>query len=158
MNHFHKCHLNALKLYKKPKWSRSVMSDSLRPHGLYPTRLLCPWDFPGNTTGVDCHFLLQGIFPTQGSNPGLLNYRQTLYCLSHQEIHVYDYLGLLFLQNLGTAAVSVGGWLTPSCKSWLCTSFLNSISNQVFLVAWNCTQRLYWSYGIFYFSWRKWKC
>ena len=35
------------------------------------TRLLCPWDFPGNSTGVDCHFLLQGIFPTQGSNPGL---------------------------------------------------------------------------------------
>ena len=36
----------------------SVVSDSLRPHGLYPTRLLCPWDFPGNRTGVDCHFLL----------------------------------------------------------------------------------------------------
>ena len=34
-------------------------------------RLLCPWDFPGNNTGMDCHFLLQGIFPTQGSNPGL---------------------------------------------------------------------------------------
>ena len=49
-----------------------------------PTRLLCPWDFPGNSTGVDCHFLLQGIFPTQGSNPGLLHCRQTLYSLSHQ--------------------------------------------------------------------------
>ena len=33
------------------------MSDSLRPHRLEPTRLLCPWDFPGNSTGVDCHFL-----------------------------------------------------------------------------------------------------
>ena len=32
------------------------------------------WDFPGNSTGVDCHFLLQGIFPTQGSNPGLPHY------------------------------------------------------------------------------------
>ena len=42
-----------------------------RPHGLYSTRLLCPWDFPGNSTGVDCHFLLQGIFPNQGLNPGL---------------------------------------------------------------------------------------
>ena len=49
-----------------------------------PTRILCPWDFPGNSTGVDCHFLLQGIFPTQGSNPGLPHCRQTLYCLSHQ--------------------------------------------------------------------------
>ena len=47
----------------------SVMSDSLQPHGLKPTRLLCPWDFPGKNIGVGCHFLLQGIFPTQGSNP-----------------------------------------------------------------------------------------
>ena len=51
---------------RKWKWSRSVVSNSLWPHGLLPTRLLCPWDFPGNSTGVDCHFLLQGIFPTQG--------------------------------------------------------------------------------------------
>ena len=41
------------------KWSHSVMSDSLRPHGLQPTRLLCPWDFPGKSTGVGCYFLLQ---------------------------------------------------------------------------------------------------
>ena len=46
--------------------------------------LLCPWDFPGKSTGVECHFLLQGIFPTQGSIPGLLHCRQTLYRLSHQ--------------------------------------------------------------------------
>ena len=64
------------------------MSDSLRPHGLYPTRLLCPWDFPGNSTGVDCHFLLQGIFPNQGLNPGLPHCRQTLYRLSHQVTQV----------------------------------------------------------------------
>ena len=57
---------------------------TLRPHGLQPTRLLRPWNFPGKSTGVGCHFLLQGIFPTQGSNPGLLNCMQTLYCLSHQ--------------------------------------------------------------------------
>ena len=47
-------------------------------------RLLHPWDFPGNSTGVGCHCLLQGIFPTQGSNPGLLHCRQTLYHLSQQ--------------------------------------------------------------------------
>ena len=46
-------------------------------------RLLCPWDFPGKNTGVGCHFLLQGNFPIQGSNPGLLHCRQTLYRLSH---------------------------------------------------------------------------
>ena len=45
---------------------------------------LCPWDSPGKNAGVGCHFLLQGIFPTQGSNPGLLHCRQTLYPLSHQ--------------------------------------------------------------------------
>ena len=49
-------------------FSRSVVSDSLRPHGLQPTRLLCPWDFPGKNTGVGCPFLFQGIFLTQGSN------------------------------------------------------------------------------------------
>ena len=48
------------------------------------TRLLHPWDFPGKSTRVGCHFLLQGIFLTQGSNPGLLHCRQTLYPLSHQ--------------------------------------------------------------------------
>ena len=47
-------------------------------------RLLHPWNFPGKSTGVGCHFLLQGIFLTPGSNPGLLHCRQTLYRLSHQ--------------------------------------------------------------------------
>ena len=60
------------------------MSDFLRHHGLQPTRLLCPWDCPGKNTGVGSHSLLQGIFPTQGSNPNLLHCRQIIYCLSHQ--------------------------------------------------------------------------
>ena len=47
--------------------SCSVMSSSLRAHGLKPTRLLCPWNFPGKNTGVASHSLLQGIFPTQVS-------------------------------------------------------------------------------------------
>ena len=56
-------------------------------HGLQPTRLLCPCDFPGKNNGVGCHFLLQGILSTQRLNPHLL---QLLYCkwillpLSHQ--------------------------------------------------------------------------
>ena len=44
----------------------SVMSNSLGPRGLQPTRLICPWNFPGKNAGVGCHFLLQGIFLTQG--------------------------------------------------------------------------------------------
>ena len=59
--------------------SHSVLSDSLRPHGV-----LCPWDSPGKNTGVDSHSLLQRIFPTQGLNPCLLHCRRILHCLSHQ--------------------------------------------------------------------------
>ena len=56
---------------EKWKWSHSVVSDSLRPHELQPTRLLCPWDFPGKSTGVGCHCLLHP------------NLKQALiYCLS----------------------------------------------------------------------------
>ena len=65
--------------------SCSVMSDSLRPHGLWPTRFLCPWDSPGKNTGVSCHFLLQGIFPNQGPNPHLLHCRCMHYHLSHRD-------------------------------------------------------------------------
>ena len=48
------------------------------------TRLLCAWDSPGKSTGVGCHFLLQGIFLTQELNPGLLHCRQILYHLSYE--------------------------------------------------------------------------
>ena len=54
--------------------SHSVMSAFLRPHKREPIRLLCLWNFPGKNTGVGCHFLLQGIFPTQGLNPRLLHH------------------------------------------------------------------------------------
>ena len=46
--------------------------SDLAAAGWYPTRLLCPWDFPGKNTAVSCCALLQGIFLTQGSNPHLL--------------------------------------------------------------------------------------
>ena len=46
--------------------SHSVVSDSLKPHGLQLTRLFCPWDSPGKNSGVACHALVQGIFLTQG--------------------------------------------------------------------------------------------
>ena len=58
----------------------TVAQQSMKEGG----RLLLPWDFPGKSTGVGCHFLLQRIFLTQGSNPGLPHYKQMLYCLSHQ--------------------------------------------------------------------------
>ena len=60
---------------------------SLRSHGLYLVRLLCPWSFPGKNTGVGCHFLLQGFFPTQGMSPQLLHLLpwQVLYHLPRGE-------------------------------------------------------------------------
>ena len=57
----------------------SVMSNSLQPHGLQPSRLLHPWGSSDKNTGVGCHALLQGIFPTQESNSGLLHWRKILY-------------------------------------------------------------------------------
>ena len=82
--HFWVSDKSPLSIQEEGSVSRSVMSDSLRPHGLQPTRLLCPWDFLGKDTGVGCHFILQGIFPTQGWNPGLLHCRQILYRLRYK--------------------------------------------------------------------------
>ena len=62
--------------------SCSVVSSSLQPCGLLALQAVCPWNCPGKNTGVDCHFLLQEIFPTQGSNLGLLNCRRIFYHLS----------------------------------------------------------------------------
>ena len=59
--------------------SRSPMSDTLKPKGLYS-----PWNFPGQNTGVGRLFLLQGIFPTQGSNPDLAHCRWIIYPLSYK--------------------------------------------------------------------------
>ena len=79
-----------------------------------PTTLLRPWDFPSKNTGVGCHRLLQTIFLTQGSNPGLLHCRQTLYCLSYQgshqfavsgdltHTHTYDKIETLLMESLLT--------------------------------------------------------
>ena len=63
---------------KSESGSCSVVSDSLLPHGLYSL-----WNSPGQNTGAGSLSLLQGIFPTQGSNPGLPHYRRILYQLSH---------------------------------------------------------------------------
>ena len=98
------------------------MSDSVRPHGLQPTRLLCPWDFPGKSAGVgaiafsDSLYspwnspgqnagvgslsLLQGTFPTQGSKPGLLHCRQILYIKTIIIINIVQLEKLRFESDL----------------------------------------------------------
>ena len=69
---------------KSESVSHLIMSDFLQPHRLQPTRAFCPWNSPGKNTRVGCYSLPQGTFLTQGLNPGLLHFRQILYCLRNQ--------------------------------------------------------------------------
>ena len=100
----------------------SIVSNYLWPHGLSPTSLPCPWNFPDKNTGVGCHFLLQRIFPIQGLN--LL-----LSCLLHWQADALplSHLGSprskrkcnnnVPMQNWKTIAclslVYIGGWALP---------------------------------------------
>ena len=83
--------------------SRSVVSNLLRPHGLYS-----PWNSPDQNTGVGSLFLLRGIFPTQGSNPGLPHYRWILYQLSHMGSPRWVRKGIDSVERRPTVGVSKG--------------------------------------------------
>ena len=115
------------------------MPNSLRPHGLQPTRLHCPWDFPGKDTGVGCHFLLLGIFLTQGSNPGLLHCRHILYWLSYEgspsTINLYAAAAAKSLQSCPTLCDPIDGSppgspipgiLQARILGWVAISFSNA--------------------------------
>ena len=90
------------------------MSDSLRTHGIYS-----PWNSPGQNTGVGSCSLLQGIFPTQGSNPGLLHCRRVLYQLSHKVsprilewVTCYFSSGSSWPKNRTGVSCTAGGFFT----------------------------------------------
>ena len=70
------------------------MSDSLRPHGLYS-----PWNSPGQNTGVGRLFLLRGVFPTQGLNPGLHHFRWILYQLPGKPQETVPLIGQVFIRS-----------------------------------------------------------
>ena len=95
--------LNSIPLYILPMCSDAKSRPTLcNPIRLKPARLLCPWDSPGKNTGVGCHFFLQGIFPTQGSNPRLLRFLQwqaILYSWDTWEAHVYTAVYPFFHQR-----------------------------------------------------------
>ena len=95
---------NEIKCILPLKWceSYSLVSGSLWPHGLYS-----PWNSPGQNTGVGSLSLLQGIFPTQGLNPGLLHCRRILYQLSHREAPLFVYSRHLSEVNAQSGAVSL---------------------------------------------------
>ena len=84
-----KGHVFLLTAHESEVESCSLLPESLQPYGLQPASLLCPWNSPGKNTGVGCHFLLQGIFPTQGFNQGLLHWRQILYTSQRKCISLY---------------------------------------------------------------------
>ena len=80
----------------------SVMSDFLQSHGWQPSRLLCPWNFPGKNTGAGCHFLLRKIFLTQGPNLSLCAScigRQILQQLCHLCYTAVCWFGCLFFKK-----------------------------------------------------------
>ena len=109
------------------KWTenRSVLSGFLQPHGLYSS-----WNSPGQSTRVGSLSLLQGIFPTQGSNAGLPHCRQILYQLSHKR-SPSNMLGMFKIsiliqvkfnkdhlqeKEMQKSKMAVWGDLTNSCK------------------------------------------
>ena len=99
------------------------------------TKFFCPWGFPGKNTGVGCHFLLQGIFPTQGSNPYLLHWQANSLPLSHQGNSIIAYF---YLKKKKKSLTSFRHFhlperlLNPKQKSKCshsCTQELNSFTN-----------------------------
>ena len=71
----------------------------LQPHTLWPTKLLCLWDFSGKNTGVGCHFLLQGIFPIQGWNPCVLLWQADSLPLSHQGSPIITFIKIKYCSS-----------------------------------------------------------
>ena len=93
---------------EKWKWSHLVVSNSSRPHGLQPARLLCPWDFPGKSTGVGCHCLLRKQLSTcakRYSNSSKVPNQCRRLCfklerrsfMNDSKIYVYSFWKLIFL-------------------------------------------------------------
>ena len=85
-------------LKKKMATHSSILAVKI--HGQRSLMSYSPWGFPGKNTGVSCHFLLQGIFPTQGSNtclPSLLHCRWIFYPLSHGGSHCRTVIKLLIV-------------------------------------------------------------
>ena len=100
---------------------------------LFPARLLCPWDSPGKITGVSCHSLFQGIFPTQGSNSGLQPCRQILWAtLSRQGIHPDVVQLLLFsLTVFDPVDRSTAGLPDPHYLSECAHTHVHSVSDAI---------------------------
>ena len=118
------------------------ISDFLRPHGLQPSRLLCPWDSSGKNTREGCHALLQGIFLTQESNPHFLPCRQIFYLWATGGTPL-EIKGLQFYTHERHQENSTKFWFSPcllfyflKIKHWLESLFQVSFSLSLSLSRW----------------------
>ena len=104
---------------------------TLQPSELWPSRLLCPWDSPGKNPGVGCRALLQGIFPTQRSNPLLLHWQVGSWPLATWETRVLYSPSFteIISRTPGRCLRSFLSWFLPPSHSrkqhlfWLFSSF-----------------------------------
>ena len=105
--------------------SHSVMSDSLRTHGLYPCRLLCPWNSPDKNTGFGCYSFLKRI------EPGFLHCRRILYCLSHQGNPIL-FISILWSVNFfyhccKARTLTISCQWFPEWQSYLSLTYLRNV-------------------------------
>ena len=119
----------------------------LQSHGLWPSRLLCPWDFPFRNTGVGCHALLQGILPTQGWKPGLLHQQASsllgklpLCCIPETSTLLYvNYTAInkqkTFLQDTAQHIIKLEN-MPYFLIRWLNVIFLSSIKSMWIFLIW----------------------
>ena len=149
----------------------SVVSNSLRPHGLYS-----PWNSPGQNTGVSSLSLLQEIFPTLESNPGLLHCKQILYQLSHKgSPRILEWVAYRFSSGSSRPKNRIGvsciagefftNWATTKTSRYfllksfassqfipiMCMDFLKNVSDLFIWIWWNgcswgCNWGLCWSW------------
>ena len=109
--------------------SCSIMSGYLQPHGPQTTRFLGPWDFLSKNTRVDCHFLFQVIFLTQGSNPCLLcllHWSADLLPLSHLWLPLRNFVSLL--SDLHEMSFGISPSPGYPCIFWHISFLLSSIA------------------------------
>ena len=110
--------------------SRSVMSNSLWPHELYNT-----WNSPGQNTGVGSLSLLQGIFPTQGSSPGLPHCRRILYQLSFMgSSRILEWITYSFSRDLRDPGIEPG---SPALQADSLPTELLGTMNQALILSGN---------------------
>ena len=115
------------------------------PHGLYS-----PWNSPGQKTGVGSLYLLQGIFPTQGSNPGLQHCRQILYQLSYKgnprilECVAYPFFrGSSWPRNQTKVSCTAGGFFTSwaTRKAQIIRTFLKKLNRKIYRLLIKCIRQ-----------------